>query len=60
MIYLGPRRKKVTFVTSDKRNGNVSLYLQHSKGNVPYTVSYKPQQKIASMRNEDKTDTNIR
>ena len=56
MIYLGPRRKKVTFVTSDKRNGNVSLYLQHSKGNVPYTVSYKPQQKIASMRNEDKTD----
>lgn len=56
MIYLGPRRKKVTFVTDDKRNGNVSLYLQHSKGNIPYTVSYKPQQKIASMRNEDKTN----
>lgn len=56
MIYLGPRRKKVTFITDDKRNGNISLYLQHSKGNVPYTVSYKPQQKISSLRNEDKTD----
>ena len=56
MIYLGPRRKKVSFVTEDKKSGSVSLYLQHSKGNVPYTVSYKPQQKIASMRNEDKTD----
>ena len=56
MIYLGPRRRKVTFVTDDKRNGSVSLYLQHSKGNVPYTVSYKPQQKISSLRNEDKTD----
>ncbi len=56
MIYLGPRRKKVTFVNSDKRTGNISLYLQHAKGNVPYTVSYKPQQKISSLRNEDKTD----
>lgn len=57
MIYLGPRRKKVTFTNDyNNRNGSISLYLQHSKGNVPYTVSYKPQQKIASMRNEDKTD----
>ena len=56
MIYLGPRRKKVTFVNEENKNGNVSIYLQHSKGNVPYTVSYKPQQKISSLRNEDKTD----
>ena len=56
MIYLGPRRKKVTFIGEDKKGGNISLYLQHAQGNVPYTISYKPQQKIASMRNEDKTD----
>ena len=37
-------------------NGSISLYLQHSNGNVPYTISYKPQQKIAALRNEDKTD----
>ncbi len=55
MIYLGPRRKKVTFVPED-RKGGVSLYLQHANGKVPYTVSYKPQQKISSLRNEDKTD----
>ena len=55
MIYLGPKRKKVKFISSD-RKGEISLYLQHAKGNVPYTISYKPQQKISSMRNEDKTD----
>ena len=55
MIYLGPKRKKVKFTTSD-RKGEISLYLQHAKGNVPYTISYKPQQKISAMRNEDKTD----
>ena len=55
MIYLGPRRKKVNFITN-RGNGNISLYLNHAKGNVPYTVSYKPQQKISSLRNEDKTD----
>lgn len=56
MIYLGPKRKKVSFVTGDKRSGSISFYLQHSSGNVPYTISYKPQQKISSLRNEDKTD----
>ena len=56
MIYLGPRRKKVSFVTGDRRSGSISFYLQHSSGNVPYTISYKPQQKISSLRNEDKTD----
>ena len=55
MIYLGPKRKKVKFVTPDKK-GEITIYLQHAKGNVPYTISYKPQQKISSMRNEDKTD----
>ena len=55
MIYLGPRRKKVNFITN-RGNGQISLYLNHAKGNVPYTVSYKPQQKISSFRNEDKTD----
>ena len=55
MIYLGPRRRKVTFINDDNK-GSISLYLQHSKGAVPYTVSYKPQQKISSLRNEDKTD----
>lgn len=56
MIYLGPRRKKVTFVNPDKSGQGISIYLQHSQGNVPYTISYKPQQKISSLRNEDKTD----
>lgn len=56
MIYLGPRRKKVTFINDDHKGSNVSIYLQHAKGNVPYTISYKPQQKISSLRNEDKTD----
>lgn len=56
MIYLGPKRKKVSFVTGDRRGGSISFYLQHSSGNVPYTISYKPQQKISSLRNEDKTD----
>lgn len=56
MIYLGPKRKKVSFVTGDRRSGSISFYLQHSSGNVPYTISYKPQQKISSLRNEDKTD----
>lgn len=56
MIYLGPKRKKVSFVTSDRRTGSISIYLQHSSGNVPYTISYKPQQRISSLRNEDKTD----
>ena len=55
MIYLGPRRRKVNFITN-RGNGQISLYLNHAKGNVPYTVSYKPQQKISSFRNEDKTD----
>lgn len=56
MVYLGPKRKKVSFVTGDRRSGSISFYLQHSSGNVPYTISYKPQQKISSLRNEDKTD----
>ncbi len=55
MVYLGPRRRKVNITTEDKK-GSISFYLQHAKGNVPYTVSYKPQQKIASLRNEDKTN----
>ncbi len=54
LIYLGQRRKKVSFV--NETNGNeVSIYLQHSMGNVPYTISYKPQQIISSLRNEDKS-----
>ena len=56
MIYLGPKRRKITFTKDDPRSGEVSIYLQHSQGTVPYTVSYKPQQKIASLRNEEKTD----
>ena len=56
MKYLGPRRRKVNFITDNKKSGVVSLYLQHATGSVPYTVSYKPQQKISSMRNEDKTN----
>lgn len=55
MVYLGPRRKKVSFA-NDSTNANISIYLQHSTGNVPYTISYKPQQKIAALRNEDKTN----
>ncbi|MBQ6323795.1 MAG: metallophosphoesterase family protein [Bacilli bacterium] len=56
MIYLGPKRRKITIKKDDPRSGEVSIYLQHSQGTVPYTVSYKPQQKIASLRNEEKTD----
>ena len=56
MIYLGPKRRKITFSKDDPRSQGVSVYLQHSQGNVPYTVSYKPQQKISSLRNEDKTE----
>ena len=57
MIYLGPRRKKVTFVNSSG-NGSISLYLQHSNGNVPYTISYKPQQKIAALRSSSYSSRN--
>ncbi|MBR6949997.1 MAG: hypothetical protein IKH54_07430 [Bacilli bacterium] len=56
MIYLGPKRRKITFRKDDARSAEVSVYLQHSQGTVPYTVSYKPQQKIASLRNEEKTE----
>jgi UDP-2,3-diacylglucosamine pyrophosphatase LpxH len=56
MIYLGPKRRKITFNKDIPRSGEISIYLQHAQGNVPYTVSYKPQQKIASFRNEDKTE----
>lgn len=55
LIYLGQNRRKVSFINEDN-GGEISIYLQHAKGNVPYTISYKPQQKIASLRNEDKTD----
>ncbi len=34
MIYLGPRRKKVNFIT-DRGTGQISLYLNHAEGNVP-------------------------
>lgn len=53
MIYLGPQRKKVDFL-SNELNGEISSYFYHAKGNVPYTVSYKLQQQISSFRNEDK------
>lgn len=56
MIYLGPKRRKITITKDDPKSGKISIYLQHSQGTVPYTVSYKPQQKIASLRNEEKTD----
>lgn len=56
MIYLGPKRRKITFTKGNPRSGEVSVYLQHAQGTVPYTVSYKPQQKIASLRNEEKTE----
>ena len=55
MIYLGQSRRKVQIIEEGK-NGQISLFLQHAKGSVPYTVSYKPQQMINSLRNEDKTD----
>lgn len=56
MIYLGPKRRKITITKDNPRSEKVSIYLQHSQGSVPYTVSYKPQQKIASLRNEEKTE----
>ena len=56
MIYLGPKRRKITITKDDPKSGEISIYLQHSQGAVPYTVSYKPQQKIASLRNEEKTE----
>ena len=56
MIYLGPKRRKITITKDNPKSEKVSIYLQHSQGAVPYTVSYKPQQKIASLRNEEKTE----
>ena len=56
MIYLGPKRRKITFTKDIPRSGEISIYLQHAQGSVPYTVSYKPQRIIASLRNEEKTE----
>ena len=55
MIYLGPKSKEITFVNENSLN-DIKLFMTHPKGAVPYTVSYRPQQYIYSMRGEDDID----
>lgn len=55
MKYLGKNRRKIIILDSNN-NEKISLLMLHPKGKIPYTVSYKPQQFISALRNEDKTD----
>ena len=55
MKYLGRNRRKIVILDSNN-NEKISLLMLHPKGKIPYTVSYKPQQFISALRNEDKTD----
>ena len=34
MIYLGPKRRKITITKDDPKSGEISIYLQHSQGTV--------------------------
>ena len=60
MIYLGPNHCTVNLINKDKETGKIlnqaKILVRHPKGKVAYTLSYKPQQYISSMRSEDKVD----
>jgi hypothetical protein len=49
MIYLGANRCTISIK-------NLKILMQHRKSKIPYTVSYKPQFYISSIRSEDKVD----
>ncbi|MDD2203466.1 MAG: metallophosphoesterase family protein [Bacilli bacterium] len=49
LIYLGANRCTITI-------RNFDILMQHPKSKIAYTVSYKPQKFISSMRSEDKPD----
>jgi hypothetical protein len=49
MIYLGANRCTISIK-------NLKILMQHPKSKIPYTVSYKPQFYISSIRSEDKVD----
>lgn len=60
MVYLGPNHCTINLVHKDKETGKIleqaKVLVRHPKGKVAYTLSYKPQQYISSMRSEDKVD----
>lgn len=60
MIYLGPNHCTVNLIHKDKETGKIlekaKVLVRHPKGKIAYTLSYKPQQYISSMRSEDKVD----
>lgn len=49
MIYLGA-------VSCTVRLKNINILVQHPKGKVPYTISYRPQKNMVNIRSEDKPD----
>lgn len=49
LIYLGQNRAIV-------KVGNTNILMRHPKGKVAYTISYKSQRHIASLRSEDKVN----
>ena len=60
MIYLGPNHCTINLIHKDKETGKIyeqaKVLVRHPKGKIAYTLSYKPQQYISSMRSEDKVD----
>jgi len=59
MIYLGPNHCTVNLIhkgPTGKILEQAKVLVRHPKGKVAYTLSYKPQQYISSMRSEDKVD----
>ncbi len=55
MNYLAKKRQKIVF-RNELGKEMFSILVLHPSGKIPYTISYKPQQFISSMRSEDKTD----
>lgn len=60
MIYLGPNHCTINLIHKDKETSKIlekaDILVRHPKGKIAYTLSYKPQQYISSMRSEDKVD----
>lgn len=55
MTYLGQYTKNIVF-TNSKNSNEINMILQHSSGSVPYTISYRPQQFVTSIRSDEKVD----
>lgn len=55
MNYLGRNRKRVV-IKNINNERIIDILVLHPNGKIPYTISYKPQQFIAAMRSEDKTN----